>query len=88
MGCNQPPHFTSRATIADTVLDACHYKPFHKIIYNIHAYRFADERVGHLQWYRDGTVTPSAFIKSVSKNSSLKANTARLLQWCAQLTAM
>jgi hypothetical protein len=37
MGCNHPPHFTSRATIADTLLDACKYKTLHEIIYNIRA---------------------------------------------------
>jgi hypothetical protein len=36
MGCNHPPHFTSRATIADTLLDACKYKTLHEIIYIIH----------------------------------------------------
>jgi hypothetical protein len=88
MGCSHPPHFTSRATIADTNLDACHYKPFHQIIYIIHTYRFADLRVGHLKWFRAGTVTPSAFIQSAPKNSSLEPNTAHLLKWYAQLTAM
>jgi hypothetical protein len=37
MGRNHPPHFTSRATIADTLLDACEYKTLHEIIYNIRA---------------------------------------------------
>ena len=37
MGCIHPPHFTSRATIADTLLDACKYKTLHEIIYNIRA---------------------------------------------------
>jgi|HubBroStandDraft_6_1064221.scaffolds.fasta_scaffold102566_2 hypothetical protein len=88
MGCNHPPHFTSRATIADLLLDACQYKPFHQIIYIIHAIRFAAQRVGHLKWNRDGTAAPSAFINSAPKNSSLEPSTAYLLKWYAQLTAM
>jgi hypothetical protein len=35
MGRSHPPHFTSRATTADTLLDACKSKTLHEIIYNI-----------------------------------------------------